>query len=107
MLASALSVLLASCAPAACEADAWNADNAPEAYRGPATTQVTFASPEDVVAQCKKGLPPVPEDITVVACTWRADGHMVVPNPCLYAATEFYARIMCHEKGHVLGWKHD
>ncbi len=37
-----------------------------------------------------------------IAC--QAGETIVLPMPCPYAATETYARIVCHEIGHRSGW---
>src|SRR5438045_137832 len=95
-----IAALLASCALAACHAStppkayAWNADNAPEAYRGPAdNVTVSFVSPEEVTARCAPGLPPVPKGLYIIACAVPAHRVVVLPNPCAFAATDYYAKI--------------
>jgi hypothetical protein len=49
-----------------------------------------------------------PEDNEgVVACVNDIRGDkMILPNPCLFK-TEHYARVACHELGHINGWRHE
>lgn len=43
----------------------------------------------------------------VVACSIIGGGWMALPNPCQARFRgESYAAIVCHEKGHTLGWNH-
>lgn len=43
----------------------------------------------------------------VIACAKVDGGWMVLPNPCQDRfAGESYATLVCHEKGHSLGWSH-
>lgn len=41
----------------------------------------------------------------VIACTYyqRTPNEIVMPNPCQYPEDD-YARVLCHELGHVRGW---
>lgn len=41
-----------------------------------------------------------------MACTFTDRRLIFMPNPCPFALYEYYARLMCHEKGHISGWKH-
>lgn len=68
----------------------------PSGLRGDNTVQVVFARPELVRTLCGAR-----NRLELQGCvTGRS---MRVPNPCLYT-NEQYARILCHELGHVNGW---
>lgn len=43
-----------------------------------------------------------------LACS-KAPNILVMPNPCRYPEykdPDSYARLLCHEKGHLMGWHH-
>ena len=42
-----------------------------------------------------------------LACTYVQSRQIIMPNPCVYSDTEFFARLMCHELAHLHGWKHE
>lgn len=73
----------------------------PERFRGEAVILTYYAEPARVAKLCggwdKRG------------CNIKRDGFEmnVVLNPCAYADTEKFARDMCHEKAHALGWGGD
>lgn len=84
----------------------------PVEYQGPVTAEVNFASPDDVNRSCWAGLgKEPPKDEILWACAKRGGiigaGWILAPNPCLYAERERFAKIMCHEQGHLNGWRHD
>lgn len=79
-------------------------EEAPAEYTGPAAAKILFLYPNGVESIClAAGVKPVPEGRTVVGCT--QSGVIVMPDPCLYR-DDNYARLLCHEKSHVLGWEH-
>lgn len=46
----------------------------------------------------------------IIACRRQAENGasvLFMPNPCLTGGLEFYAKIACHELGHVNGWSAD
>lgn len=75
----------------------------PERYRGDSTLVVTFAKPELVQELC--GRHGVPE---LIGCANLLPPSMIVPNPCAFPE-QSYARTLCHEAAHGLGWtyKHE
>ena len=77
---------------------------APVEYISPAAAKILFLYPDGVESIClDAGVKPVPEGRTIVAC---AQGDVIVmPDPCLYR-DDNYARLLCHEKAHILGWEH-
>ena len=94
---------------AAPEVQYWNGDAPPMEYRGPATAIVAFTTPEEVSRVCGKDDPP-PPGLQIVACSWPgkfAEGVVIMPDPCAWADTEYYAKIQCHENAHLRGWVHD
>lgn len=68
----------------------------PVDYHGDVRAAVTFVQPDEVVRLCDQGP-------TVVAC--QAGAQIIAPNPCLYVE-EYYAGVLCHEVGHMNGWRH-
>ena len=77
---------------------------APVEYIGPAAAKILFLYPEGVESLCLgAGVGPVPPGRTVVACA--QDDVIVMPDPCLYR-DDSYAKLLCHEKAHILGWAH-
>lgn len=69
----------------------------PARYRKDNAAVVYFV--DDVSPLCGRASTP---GFVIVAC---ARGNQIaMPNPCRFAASEYYARIMCHELGHVSGW---
>ena len=75
----------------------------PERFRANGMALVVFTDRAGIDAACGVAQPP----IRIIACTRRlSNGAPVVfmPNACELGATEFYAKIMCHEAGHVQGW---
>lgn len=73
-------------------------------YRGNARAIVTFADQGTVDRNCG-----TLEGFRVVACVDEiGQGVMTLPNPCdPEFQGEDYASVVCHEKGHVLGWHHE
>ena len=60
---------------------------------------VAFTS--DVEAICGKGAP----GYRIIACAYSERRVVIMPNPCSMEFTgEQFARIMCHEMGHIQGW---
>ena len=79
-------------------------DVPPARFQGEAVAVTVIATRATIDARC--GEPPAP-DTRIIACHYALkDGtHIVIlPEACPYAAREFYARIVCHEFGHVKGW---
>ena len=67
---------------------------------------VLYADPRTVDAVCRELSPtPVPDTTVILACTVPSTGRMLMPDPCLFS-DEFYAALLCHENGHLNGWKH-
>ena len=78
----------------------------PTRYYQGETAQITVYL-NDVTDICGK---PENSNVTRFACVRMSkEGQpiMVLPNPCMYAAQEFYAMLACHEKAHVQGWPGD
>lgn len=75
----------------------------PPHQRGDAMFQITMGSAAMIATNC--GVAPG-ENVMLVACVYDQRRQMFVPNPCPFADKEAYARTLCHELGHVNGWKH-
>jgi hypothetical protein len=71
----------------------------PKQHQGDVTATVHFVSPERVTELCGGAV----KGKIVVACATASPPQMAVPNPCSFPG-ETYARILCHETGHVAGW---
>ena len=54
----------------------------------------------DAECQWRYGTPPA--GMQTNGCAF--DATVVAPNPCEFARSERYARLLCHELGHVNGW---
>lgn len=69
-------------------------------YRG--VTAAIVATMEDVNKhpQCK-----AQKGWQTRACTFLDKNIILMPNPCNYP-NDGYARLFCHELGHVNGWRH-
>lgn len=84
----------------------WNADVPPKKYQGDAQIIVEFVDVAKVVERCKhpdsKGCTTFADDTDGTERALR----MVVANPCAFPA-EKYARIICHELGHIHKWDHE
>lgn len=76
----------------------------PQRFQGDVNARVEFVRSSAVEPRCRAiGFTmPLRRGDTVLACSGNAT--IVIPNPCLYAAGDGYARLLCHELGHVNGW---
>lgn len=75
----------------------------PRAYQGDAVaTKVTFT--KDPSSYCvSEGLDPsAAYNTQACAIISQSRKELVVPNPCLSSGN--YAKILCHEIGHINGW---
>lgn len=73
----------------------------PENMRGRASATPVFFEEQDAIDHLCGG-----KD-QVIACAVIGGGGMALPNPCQDRFRgESYAAIVCHEKGHTLGWNH-
>jgi hypothetical protein len=75
----------------------------PARFQGDASAVIVFGHEDVIASLCgarnANGVGPI-------ACAGAKDGTPVIaaPNPCLAAAFDVYAAILCHELGHVNGW---
>jgi hypothetical protein len=65
---------------------------------------IQFTYPKDVDKGC--GGSPEDDPTYIVACTKVGGPKMLAPHPCLYPEDP-YARVLCHELGHISGWPAD
>lgn len=74
---------------------------APERHQGNRVAVVRFEGHEGIATQCGVAKPP----LVLIACAGKVKGvpTIAVPNPCLLPG-DFYARLLCHELGHLNGW---
>lgn len=73
----------------------------PAQYRKPVNTVVYFVDRSQVETLCSKS-----ENDRVMGCANPKSKVVVMPNPCDWPLGEAYAELMCHELGHINGWKH-
>ena len=67
----------------------------PTRFQGGGIAQVWFVSPGAVDLICnEKAL-----GFNVIACSYRQQRRIIMPNPCLFDQSDYYARMMCHELG--------
>ena len=76
-----------------------NSGMPPVRFMGEAGAVVYFVN--DVPSICGQATPPY----VIIACASEEKRIIIMPNPChpRFAGQE-YAKIMCHEKSHLLGW---
>jgi hypothetical protein len=74
----------------------------PVRFQGSTAAVVIFTDRAGIDSAC--GI--APPGYRIIACTRTMNATPVVfmPNACPFGDSEFYARIMCHEAGHVQGW---
>lgn len=79
----------------------------PIAYQQDASAVAIFAGADTIQEICASTAKAGPHEI-ILGCEGEKDGAAIValPNPCLMPHTDFYAAILCHELGHVNGWRH-
>jgi hypothetical protein len=72
-------------------------DLPPKEYRGDAKVTVHFTRHAEVLCKIIKA------DGRPIACAPIGGDLIIAPNPCDWKS-DAWARLMCHEKGHSLGW---
>ena len=88
---SLLTLALASCGP--------QVERPPPEFQGDRSSMVTFSSGPD--AACRAIKPGAGEG-EIYGCAFYS--ALIVPNPCQHSGA--YAELLCHELGHVNGWRH-
>jgi len=74
--------------------DAWP----PSRFQGDNAARVLFVHPRLIDDLCGKA----PTGFQTEACS---TGNIVIlPNPCLFDHSDEFARLTCHEIGHIAGW---
>lgn len=77
----------------------------PIEYQGPTPPAVIiFADPITVDTVCREAASLMAEPRQILACTNSDQRVMLLPDPCLY--DDGYAKLLCHEKSHLNGWRH-
>jgi hypothetical protein len=74
----------------------------PTRFQGEATVSVHFIPKASVDHACRD--PDAPWFVTVQGC--YEPGLITISNPCEWPGDK-YAQLLCHEKGHALGWPAD
>lgn len=75
----------------------------PPRYTRNATAFVHFAGEQAITAKCDAD-DPSPADMTTEGCSFGPPNEIYIPNPCTFPAGDRYARLLCHEIGHLNGW---
>ena len=73
----------------------------PPEYRGDVSASTTFLDFKKLQYVCGKA----PSGKQRLGCA--VGKSMYVLDPCPFADKEWYALILCHEKAHINGWKHE
>lgn len=103
-IANAVSLCLVGALAGGCAA-AGLVNQPPKTMRDDMASIVAFV--KDPAEQCATfGVRTAMPGTTVAACTTE-DGDLIMPNPCQWPGWDGYARLLCHELGHVNGWTHD
>jgi hypothetical protein len=65
--------------------------------------EIGFTTPAQVDTYCGgvKG-----DSLTIYGCAYEETGRIIMPHPCTIP-NESYARLLCHELGHISGWPGD
>lgn len=84
-----------------------NGDMPPTRFRGPATfTLSVVGSQDELERHCSKAAPGWVRR-GCVRQSWTGEVHVFLPDSCPYGDRgEHYARYICHEIGHIRGWRH-
>ena len=80
-------------------AGGFNPQLPPDRYRGDAKVQVRFTKHAEPLCRIIKAAP------GSIACAPVGGDLIIAPNPCRWR--DPYAKLMCHEKAHALGWGAD
>lgn len=70
----------------------------PMRFRKDNHATVFYVAPKDIQLACNVKLP------ELEACTKLLYNTVVLPNPCTFPDEERFARLACHELGHLNGW---
>lgn len=107
---SAIALALSSCAPRPeimlAETPApgrMNNGLPPVRYQDNGAAIVIFTDRAGIDSMCGVAEPPH----QIIACKRSLENGVpviIMPNACYVGQVEYYARIMCHEMGHVNGW---
>ena len=97
-------ILFAAAAAAALAPNStpFSASRPPARFQAAATTVVQISDQAGVDRTCHALFGKPPAGMKTDACF--TGERMVLPNPCDFPQTESYARMLCHELGHVNGW---
>ena len=110
LLTLIVSLFLGSSVVVAAPPSLWNQEIPPVRFQGPAMAVTVFLPPYRVREECQKRIKETPpEGIEIKACRIPPDepggiSLLVLPDPCLLAPQEYYAKVLCHEIAHINGW---
>jgi hypothetical protein len=74
----------------------------PARFQHNATVELEIAGQQKIDQTCHSLFGQPPTGMKTDACT--TGRHLILPDPCAKAATESYARLLCHELAHANGW---
>lgn len=75
----------------------------PQEFRRDGEARIAFHDYAD--AECRRRGLVHRTGVVNLAC--EQNGEIVMPNPCAWGERSDYADLLCHELGHVNGWRHD
>ena len=74
----------------------------PERYTRDASLVLSISDQAGIEQTCQPLFGVPPPGRKTLGCT--VGDTVTLPNPCTFPETETYARMLCHELGHVNGW---
>lgn len=87
---------------AACEPGEFS-ERPPEEFTRQGSAVVVFVDTDAMDATCRRMGAAAERNIQ--GCTNLTTGVVYMPRPCTWS--DAYAQLLCHETGHVAGWRHD
>jgi len=70
----------------------------PERFRANRKVMIQFGGQADIERVCGKA----PCNMIMLAC--QPPNLLMLPNPCKYGPSDEFAKLVCHELGHLNGW---
>lgn len=78
----------------------------PEEYQGDNAAVALFVAPEAIEKLCGTAAGESQEIISCSGIDKNRTPIVILLNPCLMPPDDLYAGLVCHELGHINGWKH-
>lgn len=87
---------------AACEPGEFS-KRPPDEFARQGSAVVVFVDTDAIDTTCRRMGAAAERNIQ--GCTSLTTGVVYMPRPCTWS--DAYAQLLCHETGHVAGWRHD